>query len=122
MIAYFFNYIKPCVDGNVNPIFKELPVRGYNTSNHLFERFLSDCDLKGSSLDKFMKDAALGAKLYGVQAIFIDNFPEEELRKINLLEAVKFNKITNDIDIRFNYELNTKVENIDANEKLIDEM
>lgn len=92
MIAYFFNYIKPCVDGNVNPIFKELPVRGYNTSNHLFERFLSDCDLKGSSLDKFMKDAALGAKLYGVQAIFIDNFPEEELSKINLLEAVKERK------------------------------
>lgn len=87
LLAYYFNYVKPCVDGNVNPIFKELPVRSYKTGSPYFEGFLADCDLKGTSLDQFIKNAALEAKLYGLCAVFVDNFGGEELSQLSRMEA-----------------------------------
>lgn len=87
LLAYYFNYVKPCVDGNVNPIFKELPVRSYKTGSPYFEGFLADCDLKGTSLDQFIKGAALEAKLYGLCVVFVDNFGGEELSQLSRLEA-----------------------------------
>lgn len=87
MLAYYFNYVKPCVDGNVNPIFRESPVRSYETNSSFFDGFLANCDLKGTSLDKFMKEAATNAKLYGLCAIIVDNFAWEEVKDFGPVRA-----------------------------------
>lgn len=69
-LAYFTNYVKPVVDGCVNPIFKVKPVR-QNTSA-LYDIFLNDVDGNHTTLDRFMKKAAIRAKLHGVEFIVID--------------------------------------------------
>ena len=69
-MAYFINYVKPIVDALVNPIFKTDPVRdGMST---IYESFVEDVDGNNTSLTRFMKKAAIRAKLHGVEFIVVD--------------------------------------------------
>lgn len=92
MLAYYFNYVKTCVHGNVDPIFKELPVRDFSAGNQFFAGFLDDCDCKGTSINRFMKRASLKARLLGVSAIVVDNFTADELGKFTLSGALQHRK------------------------------
>ena len=69
-MSYFINYVKPIVDANINLIFKNEPVRQNISST--YNLFLSDVDGNGTSLTRFMKKAAIRAKLHGVEFIVID--------------------------------------------------
>lgn len=69
-MSYFINYVKPIVDAHINLIFKNEPVR-QNTSS-TYDLFLNDVDGNGTSLTRFMKKAAIRAKLHGVEFIVID--------------------------------------------------
>ncbi|SEJ35517.1 hypothetical protein SAMN05660742_10686 [Propionispira arboris] len=76
-MAYYCNYLKPCIEAHVNPIFKEPPVREY-TKNALFDGFLQNVDGKGTRLDRFMKRVADRAKLFGCVFGVVDNFSKTE--------------------------------------------
>lgn len=82
-LAYYFNYVLPCVKGNVMPIFKEAPIRSYGDSKEI-KLFIEHSNRRGQSLNRFMKDAALKAKLHGFVIIVVDNFSAEELQGKNL--------------------------------------
>lgn len=69
-MSYYINYVKPLVDAHVNPIFKTSPSRE-NTSN-TYSLFVKDVDGAGTSLTRFMKKAAIRAKLHGVEFIVMD--------------------------------------------------
>ena len=74
-MAYYTNYVQPCVDSFVNPIYKEPPSREY-TQNALFDAFLQDVDGGGTGIDRFMKTLAIKAKLYGGALVVLDNYAE----------------------------------------------
>ncbi len=66
-LAYYLNYLKPCVDAHVDPIFKREAVRDYEGSGQkAWELFLKDVDFANTGIKQFMKRAALLAKLQGV--------------------------------------------------------
>ena len=69
-LAYYTNYVKPVVDAQVNPIFKQEPNR-QNTSEE-YNRFINDVDGNNTTLTRFMKKAAIRAKLHGVEFIVMD--------------------------------------------------
>lgn len=69
-LAYYTNYVKPVVDAQVNPIFKQEPNR-QNTSEE-YTRFANDVDGNNTTLTRFMKKAAIRAKLHGVEFIVMD--------------------------------------------------
>lgn len=69
-LAYYINFIKPIIDSHVNPIFKSDPVR--DNFSDTFRLFLDDVDGNRTSLTRFMKKAAIRAKLHGVEFIVID--------------------------------------------------
>ena len=69
-MAYFINYVKPVVDALVNPIFKTDPVR--SGMSNIYENFVKDVDGNGTTLTRFMKKAAIRAKLHGVEFIVVD--------------------------------------------------
>lgn len=73
LLAYFFNYTKPVINSAVDPIFREYPVRTAEKQDARWIGFLSDVDGKGTPLDRFMKKAALKAKLDGAVFIVVDN-------------------------------------------------
>ena len=68
--AYFINYVKPVVDAFVNPIFKTEPIR--ESMSSLFGAFIKDVDGNNTTLTRFMKKAAIRAKLHGVEFIVVD--------------------------------------------------
>ena len=69
-LAYFLNYVRPVVDSLVNPVFKAEPVRENGSSTyHIFEK---DIDANNTTLTRFMKKAAIRAKLHGVEFIVVD--------------------------------------------------
>ncbi|MEG0835306.1 MAG: hypothetical protein RR413_07645, partial [Christensenellaceae bacterium] len=72
-LAYFFNYTKPVINSAVDPVFREYPVRTAAKDDARWEGFLADVDGKGTPLDRFMKKAALRAKLDGEVFIVVDN-------------------------------------------------
>ena len=78
-MAYFANYVKPIVNGSVDPIFREYPSRDCKSNNELWAAFLNNCDGKGSSLDRFIKKAALQAKLDGSVFLFMENAREADI-------------------------------------------
>lgn len=88
-MGYYCNYLKPCIDAHVNPIFKEYPVREY-TKNAYFDGFLENVDGKGTKIDRFMKYAAIRAKLYGCVFAVIDNFSELDLDMESALKNRKY--------------------------------
>ena len=69
-MAYYVNYVKPIVDALVNPIFKTEPQRG--GMSNLYELFTKDVDGNNTNLTRFMKKAAIRAKLHGVEFIVVD--------------------------------------------------
>lgn len=69
-MSYYINFIKPIIDSHVNPIFKSEPVR--NGMSDLFKVFMKDVDGNHTPLTRFMKKAAIRAKLHGVEFIVID--------------------------------------------------
>lgn len=69
-MAYFINYVKPVVDSHVNPIFKNKPIR--TKISPTYEKFVDDVDGNKTSLTRFMKKAAIRAKLHGVEFIVVD--------------------------------------------------
>ncbi len=87
-LSYYPNYVKPCVNAHVDPIFKEWPIREFE-KNELFNGFLNDVDGKKTTLDRFMKKVALKAKLFGYVFILIDNDTEI---KTNLKDAIENRK------------------------------
>lgn len=87
-MSYYCNYVKPCIDAHVNPIFKEYPVREYQ-ANRLADAFLLNIDGKGTKIDRFMKRAAIRAKLFGGILGVVENFAQHEG---NMDEAIKNRK------------------------------
>lgn len=75
-LAYFFNYVKPMVEGAVDPVFREYPIRTTKVSDARWDAFLLDVDGMGTAIDDFMADAALDAKLDGSVFIVVDNFKD----------------------------------------------
>lgn len=69
-LSYYVNYTKPIVDAHVNPIFKTEPIR-QNMSN-TYNLFVEDVDGNHTTLTRFMKKAAIKAKLHGVEFIVMD--------------------------------------------------
>lgn len=69
-LAYYINFIKPIIDSHVNPIFKSDPVR--DNMSDTFKLFLDNVDGNNTTLTRFMKKAAIRAKLHGVEFIVID--------------------------------------------------
>ena len=75
-MSYYINYVKPVVDSHVNPIFKNKPIRQGLSST--YEQFIKDVDGNGTTLTRFMKKAAIRAKLHGVEFIVVDMEQLEE--------------------------------------------
>lgn len=72
-IAYYLNYLKPCVDAHVTPIFKALAIRDYKgTGAAVWEVFMNDVDFTGTHIKDLMRRAAIEAKLNGVAFIVMD--------------------------------------------------
>lgn len=69
-MSYYINYVKPVVDSHVNPIFKNKPIRQNLSST--YEKFINDVDGNNTTLTRFMKKAAIRAKLHGVEFIVVD--------------------------------------------------
>lgn len=85
-MSYFINYVKPVVDAHVNPIFKTEPMRsGLSSTASLFEK---DVDGKKTTLTRFMKKAAIRAKLHGVEFIVVDMEQVEEDRLLTEKDVV----------------------------------
>ena len=85
-MSYFINYVKPVVDAHVNPIFKAEPIReGMSSTFSLFEK---DVDGKKTTLTRFMKKAAIRAKLHGVEFIVVDMEQVEEDRILTEKDVV----------------------------------
>jgi hypothetical protein len=74
-IAYYLNYTGPILNASVDPIFKDEIKREYGKSV-LFDEFINDVDRQGTSLQEFIEQNAIAAKLYGVMYIVADNVSE----------------------------------------------
>ena len=72
--AYYLNYFAPIVNALVDPIFKKNPLRDYHGSaERIIKNFSLDADAAGTSIQIFIKRAAVMAKVYGVSFIVVDN-------------------------------------------------
>lgn len=69
-MSYYTNYVKPVVDAHVNPIFRIDPTR--DNLSESYQMFVDNVDGNKTSLTRFMKKAAIRAKLHGVEFIVID--------------------------------------------------
>ena len=77
-LSYYLNYVAPCVNSHVDPIFREeIPRDWTGAGSKLFEAFVNNVDLNGTSIQNMAKRAALGAKLYGVNFVVMDNVAEQ---------------------------------------------
>lgn len=75
-LAYYLNYMAPVVNSHVDPIFRVEPSREWGNSTY-FSNFVNDVDMLGNSINRFMKRAALLAKLYAVVFIVVDNVADQ---------------------------------------------
>ena len=81
--AYYLNYFAPIVNALVDPIFKRKPQRDYKSSvDDVLRDFLQDVDGGGTSIDTFMKRAAITAKVYGVSFIVVDMAQDNNARNM----------------------------------------
>lgn len=69
-MAYYINYVKPIVDAHINPIFNNEPTR--DGTSMTYDLFLNDVDGNGTRMSRFMKKAAIRAKLHGCEFICVD--------------------------------------------------
>lgn len=72
--AYFYNYCQPIVDIFVSHLYKDKPIRDFGslTNDALFESFLVDADLEGTSWHEFIKVAQRCASTYGRISVVVD--------------------------------------------------
>lgn len=72
-LSYYLNYIAPCVNAHVSPIFKTVAVREWTgAGSSLWEMFSENVDFVGTNIQDLMKQAACSAKLQGVSYIVVD--------------------------------------------------
>lgn len=92
-LAYYLNYLAPCVNAHVSPIFKTLAVRDWNgAGSKLWETFSKDVDFLGTGIQDLMKQAAHNAKLQGVAYIVMDKAQgDTEDMRVADLEADRSN-------------------------------
>lgn len=87
-LAYYLNYLKPCVDAHVTPIFKTLANREYTgTGAKSWEQFIADVDFTGTHIKDLMKKAARIAKLNGVAFIVMDREQGEQGETVLAIES-----------------------------------
>lgn len=87
-LAYYLNYLKPCVDAHVTPIFKTLALREYEgTGAKSWETFVADVDFTGTHIKDLMKKAGKVAKLNGVAFIVMDREQGEQGETVLALES-----------------------------------
>jgi len=84
-LAYYLNYVAPVVNSHVNPVFRKEPEREWK-ENQLFSTFMEDADTLGTSFTRFMKRAALIAKLQAVAFIVIDNVSDQPGNMADVLQ------------------------------------
>lgn len=134
-LSYYFNYVKPMVEGAVDPVFREYPTRISETEDERWNRFLVDVDGKGTSIDQFMAEAALEAKLDGSLFIVVDNASEiaaetmaESIanREFPYIYTLKSSNITSYVQDRYGrlilIEYNIKYDTVvDGNKKTVTE-
>ncbi|MBR6636209.1 MAG: hypothetical protein IKK97_02030, partial [Phascolarctobacterium sp.] len=86
-LAYYLNYLKPCVDAHVTPIFKTLANREYTGAGaKVWELFINDVDFTGTHIKDLMKRAAKLAKLNGVAFIVMDREQGEQGETVLAIE------------------------------------
>lgn len=79
-LAYYLNYLKPCVDAHVSPVFKVDAARDWSGQGAtLWQTFCEDVDFTGRSIENLMKQAAVKSKLCGVSFIVVDRVADGEL-------------------------------------------
>lgn len=72
-LAYYLNYLAPCVNAHVSPIFKTMAVRDWKGAGaDLWTTFSNDVDFLGTNIQSLMKQAAQSAKLQGIAYIVMD--------------------------------------------------
>ena len=77
-MAYYLNYMQPCVDAHVSPIFKTPAIREVDGAGaEAWRAFMDNADMAGSSIKKLMNRAATLAKLHGVAFIVMDRAHED---------------------------------------------
>lgn len=84
-LAYYLNYVAPVINSHVNPVFRQDPEREWN-DNEMFSAFMEDADTLGTSFSRFMKRAALSAKLQAVAFIVIDNVSDQPGNMADVLQ------------------------------------
>ena len=73
-LSYYSNFVKPVVDSLTNPIFRKMIARDWSREkNQFLSPFMQDVDRLGSTMNRFMKNAARYARLYGSVFIMVDN-------------------------------------------------
>lgn len=87
-LAYFLNYTAPAVNSHVDPIFRQEISRDW-TGGKLWEQFVDDTDNAGTKIQGLAKRAALGAKLFGVNFIVMDNDPDQPATLAEVIEQRK---------------------------------
>lgn len=76
-LSYYSNFVKPVVDSLTNPIFRKMIARDWSReTNQFIGPFMHDVDRLGSTINRFMKNAARYARLYGSVFIMVDNSRE----------------------------------------------
>jgi hypothetical protein len=87
-IAYFYNYCAPIIDIYVSHLYKTPPKRDYGDlkDEPLFESFLKDSDLEGSTFSSFMRNAQRLASVYGRVSVVIDKPLDTAQTKADELE------------------------------------
>ena len=75
MLSSYSNHIAPIVNANVDPIFNDEIRREYN-STAKFDVFLKNADRLGTSLQEYIQQQAITAKLYGVIYVIVNNESE----------------------------------------------
>lgn len=84
-VAYFLNYVKPCINAAVNPLFDDPPARTAVVEDAYWTEFLKNVDGKNTSMDAFIKKTAKQAKIYGAMFIVVENFRELPANKAQAL-------------------------------------
>lgn len=78
-LAYYLNYLKPCIDAHVSPVFKVEAVRDWTgQGSSLWAMFVEDVDFTGRTIENLMRMAALHSKLCGVSFLVVDRVNEGE--------------------------------------------
>lgn len=88
-LAYFLNYTASAVNSHVDPIFRNEISRDWKGGKQ-WEQFVDDTDNAGTKIQGLAKRAALGAKLFGVNFVVMDNAPDQPATLAEVIEQRKF--------------------------------